>query len=144
MDEILLKRLIGGNIADISRICNLLSVQVNACNGKKINLHIQTFFRVLEKGKVIISSEDMYKCGKKCDPEKFNWDIPGESVFDDSLRQHRDKIFHAKILQMRTEYAGDVFLTLENEIYVQFLIDTAESEEKYRVFDDEQCMVISS
>lgn len=131
---VLMNILIGGRISGISRICDLVCFDFE-CEENEISLHIQSFFRIMQNETVIISSNDIYRCGMNCENGSFEWDIPGNSVIDDSLEKYRQKLFSSKIIQSQIENTGDLVIVFENNIILQIFIDTTVLEEKYRIFD---------
>ena len=139
----MINKLIGGKITNVSRICNLVSIEVDI-NGKKKFLHIQSFFRILNAEKVIISSEDMYKKGEMCNEDSFEWDVVGQSLFDDTLNKNRGMLFAASIRQAKIDANGDISILLDNNIVLQIFIDTTISEEKYRIFDEDNVFIVNS
>ena len=144
MDDNLLKKIIGGKLGDITRICNLISIRLDFEEQNNVFLHIQSFFRILKDGKVILSSEDMYKCGKNSDDENFVWDTPGKSLFDESIKEHTNDLVGTCIIDCKKIDSGDCIISFEKDIVFQILIDTVEFEEKYRVFDDTEAFVVNS
>ena len=127
--------LIGAKITEIHRICNLISFHFKL--GKKFTyLHVQSFFRILQKDNVIISSEDIYRCGKNVTEENFEWDLPDSSIFDDCIKEHLEKLCNAAVTEIKESANGDLTINFENAICMQILIDTTETEEMYRIFDD--------
>ena len=116
----------------------MLSLEIGEKNHANFFLHIQSFFRFLKKDRLLISSEDMYRCGKKCIPERFRWDEPGNSLFDEALDTNIDIITGSKIKKIVKEANGDLTIVFENSLSLQILIDTIESEEKYRIFNSEE------
>ena len=144
MRKSLIKKMIGGKIADISRTCDLISIQINTRKHGNLFLHIQSFVRIINNKRIIVSSEDMYKCGSNCNLVDFNWDVPGESLFDDSLKKHTNLIFNSVIIQVRKNQNDDLYIKLENGCLIQISINTSEFEEKYRIFNDEEEFIVSS
>ena len=132
----MLKQLIGKKISGINRVCDLVCLQFGSENEKDISLHIQSFFRFVKNGKVLICSDDMCRCDPACDQELFEWDVPGNSVYDASIKANRDILFNSKVLSANTNLVGDLIIVFEHDIELQILIDTVESEEKYRIFND--------
>lgn len=137
-------KLRGGKISKISRSCNLISIQVKGKDEEEIFLHIQSFFRILKNRKILVSSDDIYRCGEKCSAENFVWDTPGNSVFDEVLQTYITQICNVKILQVKQEESNDLIITLEDGWMLQILIDTTISEEKYRIFNQKRNIVIYS
>ena len=131
-------------ILKVSRICNLLSLEIGEENQENFYFHIQSFFRFVKKGRLLISSEDMYRCGKKCMPENFRWDELGNSVFDDSMADNIDIVTGSRIKKIIKAVTGDLTIIFENSLSLQILIDTIESEEKYRIFNSNEEFVFCS
>ena len=144
MSETFVEKIIGGRITDITRVCDLVSLRVFLPSKKVVYIHIQTFFRVLWKDGLIISSEDMYRCAEWGDKEHFKWDVPGNSIFDDSIKKHLDIIKKSHIIGVTKQTAGDLIIFLEDDLSLQLLVNTVESEEKYRIFDNTGSLVFNS
>ena len=144
MDDELLKKIIGTKLGDISRICDLISVRLDFEEQNNIFLHIQSFFRILKEGKVIVCSEDIYKCGKDSADENFAWDTPGKSLFDESIKEHTNNLIGTCVIDCKKMDSGDCIISFEKDIVFQILINTVEFEEKYRVFNDNEEFIVNS
>ena len=94
MNKALLNKIIEGQIVNISRSCNLISIQIRSKNGKQLAIHIQSFFRIINKTVVLISSEDIYRPSLKYQDEDFDWDIPGKSIFDETIQKYKTNFKH--------------------------------------------------
>ena len=138
----MVKKLVGGKITGISRICNLISIEISKSN-EKIFLHIQSFFRILKSDKIILSSEDIYKKGLVCNVDFFEWDVVGQSLFDEELNKNREMLFAGKILRIKMESNGDLSIFFEYGLTLQIFIDTINDEEKYRIFDQNNAFVVN-
>ena len=136
MAKKLINALIQSQIVNISRICDLICVQFETTNRERVFLHIQSFFRIIKGKKIILCSEDMYKCGKKADQKLFEWDIPGDSIFDENLIDKMGLICQCKLLGVRFAKNGDMVLSFDNDMTIQVMMDTTCIEEKYRIFDE--------
>ncbi len=143
MVENLLTQIIGGKINNISRVCDLICIEISN-NNKNIFIHIQSFFRILKNNKVIISGEDIYRCKKDINPDNFNWDIPGDSIFDEAVKNYYSILTNSQIIEAEKNITGDLYILLENNLFLQIIVDTSESEEKYRVFDDFQSFIMKN
>ena len=130
----LVNRIRGGKISDISRICDLVSMKIETLD-TPVYLHIQSFFRVLHNGKIVISLDDIYKSGD-LETKEFEWDVPGKSVFDESLNMHKKELQNSRILKIRKKQSGDFTIFFENGYVLEIFVDTVMKEEKYRFFDD--------
>ena len=130
----LVNRIRGGKIIDISRSCDLVCIKIETIDNP-VYLHIQSFFRVLQNGKIVISVDDIYK-SRNLETEEFEWDVPGNSVFDESLNMHRKEIQNSKILKTRKKLNGDFAIFFEHGYVLEIFVDTVLQEEKYRFFDD--------
>lgn len=138
MQGYLIKKIIGSKIASINRICDMVSVEFNSKENSTSYLHIQCFFRIKKGEKIVLSSEDMYRKGLKCKPEEFEWDIPGNSLFDESIAAFHNELISKTILDITISKTKDVIISLENQIVLEILIDTVSDEEKYRFFDENE------
>ena len=142
MVENLLTQIIGGKINNISRVCDLICIEIS--NNKNSFIHIQSFFRILKNNKVIISTEDIYRCKKDINSDNFNWDIPGDSIFDEAVMNYYSILTNSQIIEASKNITGDLYILLENNLFLQIIVDTSESEEKYRVFDDFQSFIMKN
>ena len=142
MGACFIKNIIDATITSINRLCDMLSIEFTTRDNSMIYLHIQSFFRVKKEEKIIISSEDMYRCYEKNKTDEFNWDIPGASVFDKSLEQYIDLLTCSKVTDIMQAKSGDLNIKLENGLSLEILIDTTVSEEKYRFFDESQEYIV--
>ena len=86
----------------------------------------------------------MYRCGKDASEDQFNWDEPGKSRFDDAVKDNLDMISKSKITKVEKNNIGDVNIQFENHLELHIIIDTVLSEEKYRVFNDDEHVVFES
>ena len=136
MNKLLLNKIIEGQIVNISRICNLISIQIHSKNGEQLAIHIQSFFRIINKNVVLISSEDIYRPSLKYQDEDFDWDIPGKSIFDETIQKYKTNLLNAKINQVTFSITGDMAIVLDNDYIIQIIVDTTISSEKYRIFDE--------
>ena len=140
----LFDELLGSKISQISRVCDLVCMQLTTPKGNKLCLHIQSFFRIIKDRDVIISSEDMYRCASSSNYESFEWDVPGNSIYDQALEKIREDLYNAAIVEYNRNDIGDMSITFENNLILQILVDTTESEEKYRIFNDTDCDIVNS
>ena len=144
MDNNFFNSLVGGTIVNVGRVCNLITVNICTEDKKEIHLHIQSFFRIITKEKIILSSEDIYRCGTKTKTDEFEWDVPGQSVFDESLTESNKIIFNSVIKKVQKEKNGDLIICTDNGICLQVIIDTTEKEEKYRLFNSKEDIIVES
>ena len=136
MRNILFDKIIDGEIVNISRVCNLISIQINSSNKQSISLHIQSFFRILDENNIVIaSSEDVYRPATADSAEHFSWDVPGQSIFDKSINDCKLELLMGKIKHVQENDIGDLVICIDNGYKLQILIDTTVAEEKYRLFD---------
>ena len=135
MKKILFDKIIEGKIISVSRICNLISIRIKSKSEEFVSLHIQSFFRITNSTRVLVSSEDIYRPNSE-HQEEFNWDVPGESIFDESINKYKKDLLQAKIQQVLVKITGDIDIFLDNGFIIQIIIDTTISSEKYRIFDE--------
>ena len=135
MSKINFDVIIGKNIVDINRVCNMLCIEFQSPKGVCVSLHVQSFFRVSQRNKILISSEDMFRCNDEREINDFQWDVPGKSVFDKSIVDYHDLLFNSLVTKVEQNEIGDCFIFFNNDLVFQIFIDTTETEEKYRLFD---------
>ena len=136
--------IVGGKIKKIHRVCDLITMEFETSNQQNVYVHIQSFFRIVKDNRVIISSEDMYRCGKNVDSNQFVWDTPGRSIFDQSLKENFDFIRTLRVIDVIKHPIGDITFCFEKNALIQILINTTEFEEKYRIFDDFETIIVNS
>lgn len=146
MSCVLFEKMIGGSISTFHRVCDLITIQIITKENEIINLHIQTFFRIIKDKKVIVSSEDMYRSKTEIDSEGFELDTMGNSVYDESIERYLSIIQDSIIFEAYQEKNGDLIIALDNDLVFEVLINTSISEEKYRIFndDDELDLIVMS
>ena len=127
----------------MNRVCDLICIQFISPNKDEISLHIQSFFRILKKDKVLVCSDDMYRCSQDCDSELFEWDIPGKAIYDISLKNNIIDT-NATVIKSEINPVGDLQIVFSDGMVLQSLINTVEKEEKYRVFDDYESFIVES
>ena len=140
----IISNLIGGKLVNINRICDLTSIDIMLENGEFVFLHTQCFFRFIMKDKVLASSEDFYKCDKDYDDKNFEWDKPGKSLFDVSIKRLSNILFTPRILSAQKSTNGDLFIAFDNGLLFQVFIDTVENEEKYRLIKGDMHYIVCS
>ncbi len=121
----------------IKRTLDLIMLGFENNDGHYIMLHIQTFFRVKFFKKTIACSDDMYRPIKENEIDEFDWTEPNTSVFDKSIKENTNLIFENQVVDIAF-IDGDIKIELSNNIRLEILVNTVESEEKYRVFDKEK------
>jgi len=142
MENHLLSKIINKKISNISRACDLVSIQFDGDGHSDIILNIQCFFRFLKNNKIIISSEDMFKCDD--DQEDFEWDIPGKSIYDKSVNHNKEILFDLKVIDVQKNNVGDLEIKFTDNVLLQIFINTVEAEEKYRIFDNECELIVNN
>ena len=140
----LFDELLGSKISQISRVCDLVCMQLTTPKGNELCLHIQSFFRIIKDGDVIICSEDMYRCASSSNYESFEWDVPGNSIYDQALKKIREDLRNVSIIEYNRNDIGDMSIIFENNLILQIFVDTIESEEKYRIFNDNDCDIVNT
>ncbi len=126
------KKLIGSKLNWIKRSCDLVMFDFTCINQEKVNLHTQCFLRILDNGKLIISSNDLYRRGKNS-KKKFKWDKPGTTLFEDNLDLYQSKIYSKFVVEINL-INSDVTINFEDGLKLELIVDTTETEEKYRFF----------
>ncbi len=139
----LIDRLIGQNVGDIGRACNLLCIPIGEIIGKskwfggdltKYDIHCQCAWRLLDfKRRIIVASSDFYYPPSNMEwSESFQWDVKGGNLFDEIIA-----VFNASHKNLRIKSAtiiGDIDLRIEFEGAVVFeaFADSSE-EENWRI-----------
>ena len=133
----LYKAMVGGHITSMHRAtCNLICIGIDLPDHTFVRFHIQTLLRIVYKSKMILSSEDMYVCGFEGENNDFQWDKPGDSLFDLTLEQISPLLLKSPIVRVCPKKTMDLFVYLENGLCLQVLNYTVRDVERYRIFDD--------
>lgn len=125
--------LLEAKIDQVKRTLDLIMIDFLLPSGDHIALHIQSFMRIYKSDKLVVSSEDMCRKGS-LSKRKFNWANPGESLFDDEINDNIESIKREKVIGVFLNAKSDLIINLSNDISIEVLVDTIESEEKYRIF----------
>lgn len=128
----------GAKINWFKRMCDLIMLDFSSKEGKNFSLHILTFMRIFAKDRLIVSSWDMYRKGKKS-KKKFKYDCPNSTMYDDEIEENNEILCSVAIKSVALKNK-DLYISLENGVRIEILIDAVkldenESEEEYRVFD---------
>ena len=110
-------------------------------NGEHMALHIQALLRVFISNKLIICSDDMYRKGRNA-KKRFKWTNPGTSLFDDEINESFKYIKDEMVVSVSLNANNDIIINLNNQITIEVMVDTLESEEKYRFFTDDRDYLI--
>ena len=140
----ILDKLINCRIAEISRVCDLICIRFISPNKKEISLHVQSFLRFLNGDKILVCSDDMYRCLDGYDSESFEWDVPGKSVYDLSLKNSGVVDANSTVIKCEKNSAGDLKIIFSDGMILQIIVNTVEKEEKYRIFDNTETFVLES
>ncbi|MBQ8371352.1 MAG: hypothetical protein IJX38_00220 [Clostridia bacterium] len=140
----MIDKLIGCKLDGASRILNLASLEFKSKESESIHLHIQCFFRIVSGSTVLVSSDDMYECRSNVDPDDFEWDAPGQSLYDECiLEKHKEILFSSAIISAEKNSIGDLVIRFENCLELQaFVNSTTEDCEMYRIFDEKEHFVV--
>ena len=86
--------LLGSQIFRISRTCDIVMLGFNRADGTEICLNISGDLRLLDSKNLLISYFDMHEPGENfMKPiEKFEYDEPGMTRFDDQVKKNFPKI----------------------------------------------------
>lgn len=98
---------------------------------------LNALMRILKDEELLISSNDMFipgKSYKKSFLKKFKWDIPGNNLFDDCLKNINEELFNKRI--QAVSFNGlDLIINLGDDIKIQVLTCTLQQgEEVFRIF----------
>ena len=128
-----MNRLIGGKISNISRACDLICITITS-GVDEIELHIQTFFRLLKKDKILLSHEELFEPADKRKCKSFEWDIPGSSLYDKHLEMFKGNLFTKSITNVNVNKTGDCILEFQDGYSLEILRVSNKKAENYRVF----------
>lgn len=114
-----------------------------------VTLRIQSFFRLMENGRILMASSDMYQPSEEmwkmweqmglepdCIPEDFRPDAPGVNRLDDYLLVLNGDLEGLTVRGAMLDQTGDVSLLFTSGATLQVMIDTAGGEECWRLMDE--------
>jgi len=130
--------LIKSKINSIVRICDLIKINFEV-GKKEICLHVQkALFRVIESENLLISSYDMGIPSKNFKEKlfkRFKWDISGNTLYDDEIKNNENKLLGAVVKNIISN-GKDLVLQLENGLRIEVIADTLKPDyEIYRIFE---------
>ena len=139
-----LKQLIGKSVSNIfyQPVAGILAyTDMFVVNfGEKIDdsLHIFSFFRVINKDKIILTSSDCFfdenfdrlssELADKSRDELFNG-----TLLHSNIQRVKDTLNHAKVVNAYCNNVGDVIIEFDNSTIMQILIDALCDQECYRL-----------
>lgn len=116
---------------------------------KAVTLRVQCFFRLMENGRILMASSDMYQpseemwklweqMGMEPDviPEDFRPDAPGVNRLDDYLVTLNGDLQGLDVRGAMLGQTGDLTLIFASGATLQLMIDTAGGEECWRLLDE--------
>gem|GEM_PF-6916962 len=132
-----ISELLGGKINHIGRTCDLIMIGFDFPD-KELGLHVQkALFRVSAPEKLLICSGDMWTPGDNYQKKlfkKFQWDNPGDSLFDEQVEKYEEMLLGATV-DSASQSAKDLIIKLNNGLSIEVLADTLVPEhEVYRLF----------
>ena len=111
-------------------------------------LRIQCFCRLMEEGRILMASSDMYQpseemwklweqMGLEPDhiPEDFRPDAPGVNRLDDYLNTLNSDLDGLEVCSAMLGHTGDLTLVFTSGATLQVIVDTAGGEECWRLMD---------
>ena len=103
----------------------------------KYAVHISSFFRITHQGKIVLSTDDMFRPNSQMvddfDEDNFEWDVVGNNKFD----EQKKKIFDIDLFvrDVIINEVGDLKIVLSNDYCIEVFVDTNEDEECWRFFE---------
>ena len=104
----------------------------------KYAVHIDGFFRITHKGKIVLSKDDMFRPNSQIlndafDQNDFEWDVEGNNKFDEQ-KCFVDNV-NLSVQDIIINELGDLKIVLSNDFCIEVFIDTNEDEECWRFFE---------
>ena len=116
---------------------------------RSVSLRVQCFFRLMENGRILMASSDMYQpseemwkmweqMGMEPDhiPEDFRPDAPGVNRMDDYLLTLNGDLEGLSVRGAMLGQNGDMTLIFASGATLQVMVDTAGGEECWRLMDE--------
>ena len=94
---------------------------------KELGLHIQkALFRISDPERLLICSGDMWTPGDNYQKKlfrKFQWDKPGNSLFDEQVKKYKEMLLGATVDSV-SQSAKDLIIKLNNGLSIEIFTDT--------------------
>lgn len=130
------KLLVGAKINWIKRTCDLIMFDFIKMNNS-VALHSECFVRISQKDTTLLSSNDIYVCGRNTKKRKYRWDKPGASLFDESLIDCKELVYDKEIVDVLIENAG-LKIVLNDDILIEIIPNSVQDVEHYRIFTKDE------
>lgn len=143
MERYLEKNLLNAKVVEIFRVCEIVCFVFELSDKKKLNLHVSCFLRIFDSnGSLVISSTNMFNRSPNYHKKwykRYDWSQIGATVFDDAIKEFKDKLCSTKISSFKFENK-DIKIKFENEMRMDVLIsvtkyDDVNYSENYRIFE---------
>ena len=127
----------GGKLDSINRICDLIGIDF-LVKEETVCIHVECALVRFFCGKRLVgSSYDMFIPGKNYkadDDSTFEWDIPGNNLFDEQVACFIKEMENQKVRSV--SFTGkDLIIDLENDCKIEILSNTLEEDrEIFRIF----------
>lgn len=132
-------------IVDVKRNLNMIMFTFLKSD-KEYYLHIQSFFRLFDEERLVLTSEDLYYPSKrlnKKEKKRFKWSNPDSTFFDDLILMYKEKLRSSKVTEVLFHNEKNDFkIFLENNIKVEILCvvsnyDNPDLSENFRFFGED-------
>ena len=137
------KVFLNSKVVKIYRVCEIACFVFELSNKKNLNLHVSCFLRIFDSnGELVISSNNMFDRSpnyKKKWYKKYDWSKVGATIFDDAIKEFKNKICSTKIESFKFE-GKDIRIKFENDMRMDILISVTKYNdlnycENYRIFE---------
>lgn len=125
-------------IGEAIKIINRRGECVERCD---FSLHIQSSWRIVnrEKKEILLASSDFYSPSDiNKFYQKFEWDIPGNNLFDKKSSTWLQNETPIYIREYQLNRWGDLLLILSNEDRIEIYVDASDNTECWRLFERNQ------
>ena len=102
-------------------------------------LHVQSGFRVVQNGKILIADQDMYRPDPEVenDPDfnwdEFDWNVKGENCFDKWVKLFRSELRGGIVEKIHISDCGDLKISLSNNMVIE-VVNNSSDDESWRFF----------
>lgn len=103
-----------------------------------ISLHVQSTWRVINRGKKLIqfASSDIYTPNSNLEwSNDFDWDIQGINLFDEKSKKWFSNNQDVFVKEYRVNDGGDLQLLFSNEDVLEIFINVSDDSECWRLFE---------
>ncbi len=131
-----INKIVGVKSIKIGRVANLVWIAMKGTDGKDYALHLQTFFRICNDERILITDMDKYQqISPAGENEDANWDIQGNNLFDKWCNEFNNQLSNNVVIKsVEINDFGDLRIIFSNSLVLSVFVDTTSDDECWRFF----------